>query len=103
MPGDPGYYITKMADENEMEDTETEKKLSEKPIVPRSATELQKLKLEKLMKDPVSRNPVIIRDCSSRLSSLSDNEIMPCRIKRCQFPIVQSNGNHQRHLNLFDL
>ena len=54
-----------MADENEMVE-DTEKKPSEKPIVPRSATELQKLKLEKLMKDPVSRNPVIIRDCSSR-------------------------------------
>jgi hypothetical protein len=39
-----------------MEDTE--KKPSEKPTVPRSATELQKLKLEKLMKDPVSRNSV---------------------------------------------
>lgn len=46
-----------MADENnKMEDTE--KKPSEKPTVPRSATELQKLKLEKLMKDPVSRNSV---------------------------------------------
>ena len=43
-----------------MEDAE--KKPSEKPTVPRSATELQKLKLEKLMKDPVSRNSVIIRE-----------------------------------------
>jgi len=39
-----------MADESKME--YTEKKPSEKPTVPRSATELQKLKLEKLMKDP---------------------------------------------------
>jgi len=45
-----------MADENKME--YTEKKPSEKPTVPRSATELQKLKLEKLMKDPVSSNSV---------------------------------------------
>lgn len=41
-----------MADESGI--TETKKKPSEKPTVPRSATELQKLKLEKLMKDPVS-------------------------------------------------
>lgn len=56
--------MTKMADESKME--YTEKKSSEKPTVPRSATALQKLKLEKLMKDPVSRNSVIIRGWSSR-------------------------------------
>lgn len=49
-----------MADESKMEDAD--KKSSEKPIVPRSATELQKMKLEKLMKDPVSCNSVIIRE-----------------------------------------
>lgn len=49
-----------MADENDTVDTE--KKPSEKPTVPRTATELQKLKLDKLMKDPVSRNSLIIRD-----------------------------------------
>ena len=43
---------TKMADESDQK--ETKKKPSEKPTVPRSATEVQKLKLEKLMKDPVS-------------------------------------------------
>ena len=48
-----------MADESKIENAE--KKPSEKPTVPRSATELQKMKLEKLMKDPVSRNSVIIR------------------------------------------
>ncbi|KAL9980984.1 hypothetical protein ACROYT_G009633 [Oculina patagonica] len=39
-----------MADESDAKDTK--KKPSEKPTVPRSATEIQKLKLEKLMKDP---------------------------------------------------
>ncbi|KAJ7333790.1 PRKR-interacting protein 1 [Desmophyllum pertusum] len=39
-----------MADESDQK--ETKKKPSEKPTVPRSATEVQKLKLEKLMKDP---------------------------------------------------
>lgn len=39
-----------MADENDTVDTEN--KPSEKPTVPRTATELQKLKLDKLMKDP---------------------------------------------------
>lgn len=43
-----------MADESGVRDTK--KKPSEKPTVPRSATELQKLKLEKLLKDPVSCN-----------------------------------------------
>ena len=101
-----------MADENV--DTYTEKKPSEKPTVPRTATELQKLKLDKLMKDPVSRNSVVIRDWSSWYfrsfrvyicghEFVSWNQIMPCRIKRCLFPIVQTNGNHQRHLSLFDL
>lgn len=60
LPRDPGYQKTKMADENDTVDTEN--KPSEKPTVPRTATELQKLKLDKLMKDPVSRNSVIIRD-----------------------------------------
>ena len=31
----------------------SEKKSSEKPVIPRGATEIQKMKLEKLMKDPV--------------------------------------------------
>ena len=41
-----------MADESDKE--KAEGKSSEKPFVPRSATEIQKMKLEKLMKDPVS-------------------------------------------------
>lgn len=41
-----------MADESDKEKAEA--KSSEKPFVPRSATEIQKMKLEKLMKDPVS-------------------------------------------------
>ena len=45
-----------MADES---DKEKEGKSSEKPFVPRSATEIQKMKLEKLMKDPVSYNTII--------------------------------------------
>ena len=43
---------TKMADESGEKDAK--KKTSEKPIVPRNPTEIQKMKLEKLMKDPVS-------------------------------------------------
>ncbi|CAH3103785.1 unnamed protein product [Porites lobata] len=39
-----------MADESDKE--KAEGKSSEKPFVPRSATEIQKMKLEKLMKDP---------------------------------------------------
>jgi len=57
-----------MADESKMKDAD--KKSSEKPIVPRSATELQKMKLEKLMKDPVSRNSVIIRECKIQNASV---------------------------------
>lgn len=45
---------TNMADDSGVKDTK--RKSSEKPIVPRSATEVQKLKLEKLMKDPVSHD-----------------------------------------------
>ena len=48
---------TKMADESDKE--KAEGKSSEKPFVPRSATEIQKMKLEKLMKDPVSYNTII--------------------------------------------
>ena len=50
------WNLTKMADES---DKEKEGKSSEKPFVPRSATEIQKMKLEKLMKDPVSYNTII--------------------------------------------
>lgn len=39
-----------MADNNES----PKEKSSEKPVIPRSATEMQRRKLEKLMKDPVS-------------------------------------------------
>ena len=46
-----------MADESDKE--KAEGKSSEKPFVPRSATEIQKMKLEKLMKDPVSYNSII--------------------------------------------
>lgn len=46
-----------MADESDKE--KAEEKSSEKPFVPRSATEIQKMKLEKLMKDPVSYNTII--------------------------------------------
>lgn len=46
-----------MADESDKEKAEA--KSSEKPFVPRSATEIQKMKLEKLMKDPVSYNTII--------------------------------------------
>ena len=46
-----------MADERDKE--KAEGKSSEKPFVPRSATEIQKMKLEKLMKDPVSYNTII--------------------------------------------
>lgn len=46
-----------MADESDKE--KAEGKSSEKPFVPRSATEIQKMKLEKLMRDPVSYNTMI--------------------------------------------
>ena len=45
---------TKMADGSEKESVK--EKSSEKPVIPRTATEIQKRKLEKLMKDPVSRD-----------------------------------------------
>lgn len=41
-----------MADQEK--DESTKEKLSDKPVIPRSATEIQKRKLDKLMKDPVS-------------------------------------------------
>lgn len=43
-----------MADGSEKESAK--EKSSEKPVIPRTATEIQKRKLEKLMKDPVSRD-----------------------------------------------
>lgn len=103
---------TKMADESDQK--ETKKKPSEKPTVPRSATEVQKLKLEKLMKDPVSCEfvkKISVKVVSRTIIFFTRNPrptvktmyAVLCRIKRCQFPIFQSNGNHQKHLNLFDL
>ena len=44
---------TKMADKSE---ESAKDKTSEKPVIPRTATEIQKRKLDKLMKDPVSRD-----------------------------------------------
>ena len=45
-----------MADEEGKESTD--EKSTEKPVIPRTATEIQKRKLDKLMKDPVSHDVV---------------------------------------------
>ena len=88
-------------------------KSSEKPFVPRSATEIQKMKLEKLMRDPVSYNTIIQimtwrKVLMKKEFSWEDNISLVFmlsidRTNQCQFLNFRSSGNHQKPPNSFDL